>query len=102
METTEIQKQIENYVTSGRGYSQREVSKSVRDSEMGLQKRLASMDFCAKRLSVYEAFGFSSLMGKTLNLFKKLEISPKLITNLYELTHCLYLTAIMETLLDNY
>jgi hypothetical protein len=81
---TFIQRQIENQVTSGRGYDRRNTSRTpyeLLDTEVGLQIALCNMDASNGNLDIYTVIGFSSKLEAMLKKFDDASIPIDVITD---------------------
>lgn len=81
---TPIQRQIENLVTSGRGYDRRNTSRTpyrLLDTEVGVQIALCNMDTSDGKLDMYTVIGFSSQLEAMLKKFDDASIPIDVITD---------------------
>ncbi len=81
---TPIQRQIENQVTSGRGYDRRNTSRipyKLLDTDVGVQIALCNMDASDGKLDMCSVIGFSSQLEAMLKKFDDASIPIGVITD---------------------
>jgi hypothetical protein len=81
---TPIQRQIENQVTSGRGYDRGNTSRTpykLLNTEVGVQIALCNMDTSDGKLDMYTVIGFSSQLEAMLKKFDDALIPIDVITD---------------------
>jgi hypothetical protein len=85
IEQTHLQRQIENIVTTGRGYDKRKntarTPSYLMDKEIGLQIALANMEMCDGKIGGIEQLNFSGQLNKLLTVYEDSGIPLSSITD---------------------